>query len=105
MNCVEGGDALQLTDRFLKRRENLGVTVIVIEIDDRVRQARYQLAQDLALHGCEVEEAVDDEELDFRQPRHRDSPVVDHSAQNPERTKLIGVFFGEVILVQQVVIS
>ena len=105
MYRVERRDALQLPDRLLKRNEDFGIAVVVIEIDDRLRQQRDQLAQDLALHGREVEEAIDDEKLHVRQPRQSHQPLVDHAAQHPERAKLLGVFFGELVLIQELGVS
>src|SRR6476659_5508977 len=101
MNSVELRNAFQLSNRFLKRREDLRIAVVVIEIDDRLRQQRNQVAQDLALHRSEIEEAVDDEQLNIRQPRNAHKFVVDHAAQHPERAKLLGVFFSEQILIQK----
>src|SRR6185295_1748680 len=101
MNSVELRDAFELSDRLLKRREDLGISVVVIEIDDRLRQQRNQIAQDLALHGSEIEEAIDDEQLNIREPRHAHEFVVDHAAQHPQRAQLLSVFFGKQILIQK----
>src|SRR6185503_14325242 len=101
MNSVELRDAFELSDRLLKRREDLGIAVVVIEIDDRLRQQRNQIAQYLTLHGSEIEEAVDDQQLNVRQPRHAHKFVVDHAAQHPKRAQLLGVFFSKQVLIQK----
>src|ERR1044071_2257531 len=101
MDHVEFRETFELSDRLLKRREDLGIRVIVIEIHDRLRQQRNQIAQDLALHRSEIEEAVDDEQLNIRQPRNAHELLVDHATQHPKRAKLFGVFFSEQILIQK----
>ena len=80
---------MQLPDRFLKRNEDLRIAIVVIQTDDGLRNARDQVAQDLALHGCEVEEAVDDQKTDVVEPRDLDMMSVEFAAQDGERAQLI----------------
>ena len=99
---VELRDALQLPDRLAERNEDLGITVVVIQVHDRFRKARDQLTQDLTLHRREVEKPVDDQELHFRKPWHLHAVSVNQPAQHPDCPKLIGVFFGKQVLVKQI---
>src|SRR5688572_17202171 len=62
---VERRHTLQLSNRVLEGNEYFRVAVVVVQIHDGLRKTREQLAQNLSLHGGEIEESIDDEKLHF----------------------------------------
>ncbi len=52
-----------MIDGFLKRKKDLLIAFVVIEVNEDFRNLRDQTAQDLALNGREIKEPIEHEQF------------------------------------------
>src|SRR4030095_150433 len=90
-----------MVDSFLKWKKDFLIALIVIEINEHIRNLRNQPLQNFTLDGCEIEEAIKDEQLDRSKPWQSHRATVNLALENGERAKLIRVCFSELVPVQQ----
>ncbi len=89
-----------MVDSFLKWKKDFLIALIVIEINQHIRNLRNQPLQNLALDGGEIEKAVKHEQLDRSQPGQSHGATINLALENCERAQLIRVCFGELVPVQ-----
>ena len=66
-------DGRKMIDGFLKRKKDLLIALVVIEVNDDFRNLWDQPLQNLALHRGEIEEAIEHEQLHIG--KHRAFPI------------------------------
>src|SRR4030095_13943693 len=94
-----------MVDGFLKRKKNLPVAIVVIQINKHIRNLRNQTLQNLALYRREVKEPVKHKHLNISQPGYSHRTTVNLTLENCERAQLICICFSELIPVQQFGVS
>ena len=101
-HSVQAGDIAGLLKRFAQLKEkarartgrDFPIIVIVIKVYHHVRDPRNQASQNLALHGCKVEEAIQHQHLHILNPRETNALAIQFAIENGKCTQLIRVLLS-----------